>query len=72
MRLGDDFPPTRSFPEEGQSWDDIVAARSLAKPPWLRGAARCLAAFGWPHYKNVTTKRSAFWGRLGRKARVGS
>jgi hypothetical protein len=44
---------TRTLPDEGTGWSDIVAAKSLARPPWLRSAARCAALLGWPHYDDV-------------------
>jgi len=49
---------TRSFPENG-GWDDILAARPLARPPWMRSAARCAALLGWPHYGNVLWPQEA-------------
>jgi hypothetical protein len=51
---------TRSFPDErGGGWDDIISARPLAKPPWLRAAARAAALLGWPHYDNVLWPQDA-------------
>lgn len=39
--------------EDARRWRDIIAAKPLARPPWLRRAARAAAFFGWPHYHGV-------------------
>jgi UDP-3-O-acyl-N-acetylglucosamine deacetylase len=60
-----EYEITRTFPDEDAgSWKDIAAARPLARPSWLRGAARCAALLGWPHYDNVLWPQSVEPGTL--------
>jgi hypothetical protein len=51
---------TRTLPDEtGGGWDDVISARPLAKPPWLRAAGRAAALLGWPHYDSVLWPQEA-------------
>lgn len=50
---------TRTFPDKRGGWDAIISARPLARPQWLRAAARAAALLGWPHYDNVLWPQDA-------------